>query len=379
MPGIYAFVLGGGVLALVGWAAWTLSGGFTTERPGLDTPYQHGLDALLRGDRDEAFLAFAETVRMDTDNVDAYIHLGNLLREMGEPARALHIHRELTVRAGQTPSQARAIGESLVLDLIALDRPAEAVEEAEDLHELDRKSGRALKILLRAHEAAADWERAFEVRSELARANGERENGNLARYRSAVGESYLRAGKTREAERQFKNALRLEKNHPAALLRLGDICYERDRPERAVVLWKWLALKHPEKAHLVLDRLESAYFEGGRFSEMSRAYEELLSRNPRDARILFALARMHVKKGDLAEAGRVLGEALLLEPKSLPARALLMNVHRRLGELSLALDEMETILQCVPSEQRFVCAECGTPSDEYWTRCPACSAWSPAA
>src|SRR2546428_3989042 len=111
MPGIYAFVLGGGVLALVGWAAWTLSGGFTTERPDLDTPYQYGLAALLRGEKEEALDAFTETVRIDTDNVDAYIHLGNLLREMGEPARALHIHRELTVRARQTPSQARAARE----------------------------------------------------------------------------------------------------------------------------------------------------------------------------------------------------------------------------------------------------------------------------
>ncbi|HMI31987.1 MAG TPA: tetratricopeptide repeat protein [Candidatus Limnocylindrales bacterium] len=379
MPGIYAFVLGGGVLALVGWAAWTLSGGFTTVRPGPDTPYQHGLDALLRGDREEALLAFTETVQIDTDNVDAYIHLGNLLREMGEPGRALYIHRELTVRAGQTPSQTRATREALVLDLIALDRPTEAVEEAEELLELDRKSGRFLHLLLLAHEAAADWERAVEVRSELARANGERANGNLARYRSAVGESYLRAGKPREAERQFKSALRLEKDHPAALLRLGDICYDRDRPDRAVVLWKGLALKHPEKAHLVLDRLETAYFERGRFSEMSEAYEELLSRNPRDARILFALARMHAKKGDLAEAGRVLGEALELEPKSLSARALLIDVHRRLGDTGRALDEVETILQCVAPEQRFVCAGCGAASDEYWTRCPACSAWSPAA
>ena len=53
MPGIYAFVLGGGVLALVGWAAWTLSGGFTTVRPGPDTPYQHGLDRTVERDQVE--------------------------------------------------------------------------------------------------------------------------------------------------------------------------------------------------------------------------------------------------------------------------------------------------------------------------------------
>src|SRR3989442_8362336 len=298
MPDLYAFVLGGGVLALVGWAAWTLSGGFTTGRAEPDTPYQHGLDAMLRGDTDEALLAFAETVEFDTDNVDAYIHIGNLLRERGEAGRALHVHRELTVRAGQTPSQQRAVREALVLDLIALDRPEQAVEEAEELRELDKKDGRALKVLLRAHEAAGDWERAFEVRSELARSSGERGLGELARYRSAAGESYLRAGKTREAERQFKNALRLDKNHPAALLRLGDICYDKRHPERAVVFWKWLARAHPDKAHLVLERLETAYFERGRFSEMSQAYEELLTRNPRDARILMGLRRSNCKKRD---------------------------------------------------------------------------------
>jgi lipopolysaccharide biosynthesis regulator YciM len=350
MSGIYSFVLWGGVLALTGWAAWTLSGGFTTARPGPDTPYQHGLDALLRGDADEALRAFTETVEIDTDNVDAYIHIGNLLRERGEAARALHVHRELTVRAGQTPAQQRGTREALVLDLIALGRFEEAV----------------------------DWDRAFDVRSELARMNGERENGALARYRSAAGESFLRAGKTRDAERQFKSALRLDKDHPAALLRLGDICYRGDRRERAVVLWKGLALTHPDLAHLVLERLETAYFEGGRFSDMSQAYEEILARTPKDARIHLALARMHIKKGDLAEACGVLGQALAIEPGSLSARLLLVNVYRRLGDLSKALDEMETLLRGTPKAESFTCVSCGAASEEYWTRCPHCLAWSAA-
>lgn len=378
MSSIFSFVLWGGVLALVGWAAWTLSGGFTTERPGPETPYRHGLDALLRGDKNEALRAFTETVSIDTDNVDAYLHIGNLLRERGETLRALHIHRELTVRAGQTLAQQRDFREALVLDLIALGRSKEAIDEALELRELDRKNGRGLTLLLRAHEAAGDWDRAFEVRSELARALGERENGTLARYRSAAGESFLRAGKTREAERQFKNALRLDKDHPAALLRLGDICYGRDHRERAVVLWKGLALTHPDMAHLVVERLETAYFERGRMSEMSKTYEELLARNPRDARIHLALARMLIRKGDLAEASRVLGDALEIEPDSLQARLLLADARRRLGDLSGALDQMETLLRGVPKPVGFTCDACGAASEEYWTRCPHCLAWAAA-
>lgn len=376
MPGIYSFVLWGGLLALTGWAAWTLSGGFTTERPGPDTPYQHGLAALLRGDKDEALRAFTETVEIDTDNADAYLHIGNLLRDRGEGIRALHIHRELTVRTGQTPSQERDAREALVLDLIALGRAGEAIDEALELREMDRKNGRALDVLLRAHEAAGDWDRAFEVRSEMARASGERENGSLARYRSAAGEGFLRAGRTAEAERQFKKALRLDRDHPAALLRLGDICYRRDHKDRAVVLWKGLALAHPHLAHLVVERLETAHFERGRFSDMSHTYEELLARNPRDARIHLALARMHIKKGDLALAASVLGHALEIDPESIQARLLLVNVHRRLGDVSRALDEMEALLREVPKAERFTCGACKATSEEFWTRCPQCQAWS---
>jgi len=378
IQGITSFVLWGGILALTGWAAWTLSGGFTTERPAPETPFRHGLDALVRGDTDLALLAFTETVEMDTDNLEAYLHIGSILRDRGEAARALRIHRELTVRAGITPAQERAIREALVLDLIALARPGEAIDEAQELRAMDKKNRRALTLLLRAYEAAGDWDHAFEARSELQRTNGGREPGALARYRSAAGETFLRQGKAREAERQFKNALRLDKDHPAALLRLGDICYDRNHKERAVVLWKGLARTHPSLAHLVLERLEAAYFERGRMSEMALAYEELLARTPQDARLHLALARMHVKKGELPEAAGVLTQALVIDPGSLPARLLLVNVHRRLGDVSRALDQVEGLLRDVPEGERFTCAACGAGSEEYWTRCPQCLAWTAA-
>ena len=376
MSGVFAFVLWGGILALTGWAAWTLSGGFTTERPKPETPYRYGLDSLLRGNSDEALRAFTETVEIDSDNVDAYLHIGNLLRERGEPARALRVHRELTVRAGQTPSHLRAVREAVILDLIALGRPEEAIEEAWEMREMDRKDRRPLELLILAHEAAGDWDQAFDVRAELLRMNGGRESGSLARYRIAAGESYLRAGQARQAERQFKDALRLDKDHPLALLRLGDICYRRDHKERALVLWRGLAKTRPDLAHLVLDRLETAYFERGRMSEMSQTYEELLAQDPKDPRIHLALARMYIKKGDLEEAGRVLEQALVIAPESLAARLLLVSVHRRLGDLSRALDGMETLLRDLPSSERFTCASCGAASEEYWTRCPQCHAWS---
>jgi lipopolysaccharide biosynthesis regulator YciM len=361
-------------LAGVGYAAWIFSLDTAPKREP-ETPYQHGMSALLAGDREEAMRAFTETVRMDSDNVEAYLHLANLLREQGRTDRALHIRRELTVRAGITPGQERAIHEGLVLDLIAAGRAGEAVEEARRLRELDRRNASALLLLLKAHEAAREWERAYEVRAEVARARGESNGTGLARYRSAIGEIYLREGNLDAAKRQFQAALRLRRDEPAALLRLGDLYYETNRPERATVLWKALAEAHPSFSHLVLERLEASYFENGRFGDVDRAYEEMLGRNPKDVRILLALARVHLKKGELADAGRVLNEALEIEPDSIPARLLVAELHRRKGDLTRALDEMQSLLRSLGSGEVYVCPTCGRESEEYWSRCPHCFAW----
>ena len=375
MAPLFTWVAVIGALAAVGYAAWLFSRDAAIDPPRPETPYHRGVHALLAGDRDAALEAFADTVQEDSDNIDAYIHLGNLLRDRGEAARALDLHRKLTARPTRTAVQDRAIRESLVLDWIAAGRPAEAIAEAVALRDLDRKNGSGLPLLLQAYEAGGEWDRAYDVRVEMAKSRGERESAALARYRAAIGEIHLRNERLDEAARHFKAALKQERDHPIALLRLGDIYYETNHPERAMRLWEGLAAAHPEHAHLVLERLEVSYFERGRFGELAPLYEAMLERNPQDARILLALARMHMKRGDLAEATHAAREALTVDPRSLEARLLVIEIHRRLGDSARALSEVDTLLRELGGATPPVCPRCGARADEYWSRCPACLAW----
>jgi lipopolysaccharide biosynthesis regulator YciM len=377
MPDVLAVLTVAGVLGTIGYAAWILSRDTSSPRPPADSPYERALVALLAGDREEALHAFADAVRADSNNVDAYIHLGNLLREKGEAARAYRIHRELMVRAGHSPSRARAIREGLVLDLVALGKQKEALREAETLRQSERKGGRSLRVILRAYEAAGEWERAYDVRAELSKQNGARSSATLARYRAAIGEIHLRGGAVEEAKKQLKAALKHDRQHPVALLRLGDIYYTTGHPERAILLWKGLASAHPNQAHLVLDRLEAAEFERGRFSEMEQTYEEILVHNPRDARVHLALARLRLKRGQVDEAERSIRAALEIAPDSAPARLLMVQAHRQRGDLQRALDEVESVLRDLDEGVVISCGRCGRRLEEYWSRCPDCLAWIP--
>jgi lipopolysaccharide assembly protein B len=375
MTPLFTWVAVIGALAAVGYAAWLFSRDANASPPGAETPYQRGVHALLAGDKDAALEAFADTVQEDSGNIDAYIHLGNLLRERGEAARALDLHRKLTARAARTPSQDKAIREALVLDWIAVGRPKEAIAEATALRDRDRKNGAGLPLLLQAYEAGGEWDHAYDVCVEMAKARGEKESAALARYRAAIGEIHLRNERLDEAARHFKAALKLERDLPVALLRMGDIYYETNHPDRAMALWEGLAAAHPEHSHLVLERLEVSYFERGRFGDLAPLYEAMLQKNPHDARILLALARMHLKRGDMGEANHAAKEALTVDPHSLEARLLVIEIHRRLGDPARALSEVDALLRELGGAAPQACPRCGERAEEYWSRCPSCLAW----
>ena len=60
--------------------------------------YYEALDLLLNGKLKEAYATLLSLIKSDTSNVKAYLKLGQVLREIGNPERALKIHRSLLIR-----------------------------------------------------------------------------------------------------------------------------------------------------------------------------------------------------------------------------------------------------------------------------------------
>ena len=64
--------------------------------------YAEGLDLLITGRRKSAYNNFKDIIQKDSDNIKAYLRLGQVLRESGNPSQALKIHRGLKHRRGLT-------------------------------------------------------------------------------------------------------------------------------------------------------------------------------------------------------------------------------------------------------------------------------------
>lgn len=103
------------------------------EETDSEQDYQHALEAWIDGDLDHAAELLHKVVHNDHESVDAFLHLGTLLRLKGEPAKAAALHRGLTVRHGLPRLKKVSIGLALVEDLLVLKKWDEASEVLDSL------------------------------------------------------------------------------------------------------------------------------------------------------------------------------------------------------------------------------------------------------
>ena len=93
---------------------------YLTLRPGskssLRESYSEGLDLLVSGQRKEAYQNFKSIVKHDSNNIKAYIKLGQVIREGGNPTQALKIHRNLIIRPKITTFEKIELYKNLSLD-----------------------------------------------------------------------------------------------------------------------------------------------------------------------------------------------------------------------------------------------------------------------
>ena len=57
--------------------------------------YTEGLDLLVSGKRVSAYKNFKNIIKQDSNNINAYLRLGQILREGGNSVKALKIHKSL--------------------------------------------------------------------------------------------------------------------------------------------------------------------------------------------------------------------------------------------------------------------------------------------
>jgi lipopolysaccharide biosynthesis regulator YciM len=269
------------------------------SKPTESTAYQDALRDLLDGRQEAAFSKLRQVVAEDGSNLDAYLRLGRILRENNQPQRAFQVHKDLTLRPGLGKSDRSAILREIAADCLALNDLTTAETALKEQIEVNAEDHWAHTKLLALQEKAQQWEAAYDTAVEIIKLEGTKSKKPLARYKFQLGEQLYRQREYHKARIAYKEAVGLDPAHVGAYLAIGDSYCEEKRFEDAVTFWNKLISTVPDQGHLVIDRLKRTLYELGRFGELPSLCEQILEHSPKNIEARRALAEFYENKGDI--------------------------------------------------------------------------------
>ena len=291
----------------------------------VETLLAEGKAALERGDEASARSAFSRALASEPGNVEAHTYLGVLADRAGDLKEA---ERHFAAAAARAPSSASA----------------------------RNNYGAVLLRLGRTQLAAAQFEASLKL--DPAQPNA---LVNLAQVRSASG----KPEDLRAARELFQRAMRVAPDAQVAralvaiALRLGErenaAAAYRDYAARASSSSTPAAPPPSPPAPSAASRAElgQALLEGGLVEEAVSELTAAVASDPSDSTAVVALARAHMRRKEIAAAGRALESAVARGLDAAPVYAALADVYEAAGRVENAIPAMRLALARDPRNEAY--------------------------
>ncbi len=333
--------------------------------------YINGLRALIANDDDTAFVKLKQAVAEDTDNIDAYLKLGDLFRKRGQLEKAIRIHRELTLRKNIDSAMASLVRQSLATDYILSEKYDSALDILEKLVKDSSYRAWAQEKILEVYEKTGQWEKAFNKSKGLLKSKDQQKR--LAIFRHLSGNDLFSKGEFHKARLAFKDALHYDEEFAPAYIMIAESYLAENRKRDAVEFFKKLAANVPNEAYQVVYKMEQTLFELGQFTEVETIYNNILQEHPDDTDILKSLAGIAEKKGDIQSAIDILKQAVSVNKDDVTAAAKLIEFYLNNGQKEKALEILHSGQEKWPSKtHQYSCPFCNVSSSRQELICPSC-------
>ena len=307
--------------------------------------YTEALNMLVRGDSQNAIRLLRDVVKQDTNHLDAYLQLGDILRDEGNSQNAIKIHQSLTVRPGLDDKLQIQIHQSLAKDYLSLNEISLAKKEAEMILNIDKKEFWATEFLLDLAEKSHDWAQAAHLIKTLDSNNSD--ITRLARFKVYEGMGKFENDDRKGAEQCFNKAIEIAPNFGLPHLYLGNLFSENRNLVKALEHWEQYALLDLKNGSSIYSKIESALFDLGRFSEVEKFYQRALKNNPRNLDALAKIANVLEEKGERQKALDLVEDALSQHQDSIKLRLIKLKLSIQYSsppQLSQQIDKMIDIM-----------------------------------
>lgn len=338
-------------------------------------PYVEALEYLADGHDQLAIDKFKEAIQRNSNNIKAYLRLGDRLREKGFAKNALRIHKELTLRENLSKNQLQRINKSLLLDYEKYNDSENGILTAKKIIEEDKHNEIWVRErLIRLYEKAERWQEAIDAIKKYYKPLNNEKKRRIALYSVFQGRKLHDMGKAKDGRVKFKEAFKIYPQCSAAYFYLGKSYQNENRLDDAIREWQNFCYKMSDEAHIVFPYLEKAYFDNGIFEDIESFYQSLSESGEKNLNTVLALVEFYLKKGRYEKAKIFLEKADedFKGSNHLTAKKVevLFHINQYKEAANEALKLCRTNYKSV--YKIYICEECGFESNDPLWRCPEC-------
>ena len=322
------------------------------HRSNIKELYSEGLDMIINGNRRGAYKNFKSIIEKDTSNINAYLRLGQVVREGGNPDQALKIHRGLNLRKGLTHYEQVELYKNLSLDYYSRGNLENAVEQSRNILKIEKSSEWALTHLVKYFREMNDWSEAgkyLEILQKVTQKPDIRklalskiqegrifaENNDFVKARSIYEEAlnidndasaaYYFIGKSysQESEGSYQNAVKADESYIGSE---HSPIYRTNLDEakkllgKAIPMWIRYCESRPQQSWMVIHLLKDALFTLDRYPEMENILKTILQNDSNNIEVIASLADIYAQRGENSEALEFIDSALEKDNTSLLVR-----------------------------------------------------------
>ena len=359
------------------------------SKAGTKELYSEGLDMMINGLQKSAYHNFKKIVEVDSDNIKAYLRLGQVLRESGSPQKALKIHKGLTIRQNLTSYDLLELHKNMSLDYFALGNINRAIEEALKVIKLDQKNTWAISKLMNFYIELNDWTKATEYLEKLHKINKTQDKHKLGLFIIQQGRTLQNNQEFDSARRKFEKALAIDSNLISTYYFIAETFSKEsdkyfNRAEKiddknseeykklfnqaleslsnAIPMWVKYSKLKPEQSWMVIHLLKDALFALDRYDELEYILKEIIENDNNNPEVTATLADMYAHKGDLNNALDLVNSNINKNSNSLIIKLIKLKLLSLSGEhnVSKGLDDIIHFLVTDEGYHKYK----NTPPDE---------------
>lgn len=338
-----------------------------------DSLYTMGLNHMLHEENAKAIECFKEYLKVNTNNIDAYIKLGVLLRNNGQYKNAINIHENLLFRQDITKSQRLTILTQICEDNMALKRFDKAIENAKEILKLEKGNRFATENLYKLFRDHGEWDNSIDYLKKNKKLSDEQKNRMMVIYKVQDGlDNFYAQEKYHDARLLFRKAIKFDPDCEAPYYFMGLSYIKDQREEDAVDWWEKFVEVSPEKAYLVFPQLKKILFNLGKFERIHSFLKNILKKSPENVETIIALAEFFENKGDIDQAIAIIDEQLRTNKIDDKLQISLAKFYAAKQECRKTVNILTDVLSTYGARENFVCKNCGYETLTPGWLCPEC-------